>query len=290
MLQVARLGPSILGEEASQLIEKFIRSQQNDDGGFRDRDGKSDLYYTSFAIDTLTALQAEIPEVSISAYLESERKNLDGLDFVHLCCLARSSSALKKYRAEQNIQPVLDRIENFRCPDGGYNQIADYATGSAYACFLAWGAYSDHGVTIPNHEGIAACLDSLATADGAWSNDVDFPVANVPSTAAAVAVCRNLRHPVTAATTKWILSCHHSASGAFLAFPDAPMPDLLTTAVALHTLDALQAPLEPIRESCLDFIDSLWSAEGGFHGNWTDDQLDIEYTYYGLLALGHLAL
>ena len=68
------------------------------------------------------------------------------------------------------------------------------------------------------------------------------------------------------------------------------MPDLLNTAVALHTLDALQAPLEPIRESCLDFIDSLWSAEGGFHGNWTDDQLDIEYTYYGLLALGHLAL
>ena len=68
------------------------------------------------------------------------------------------------------------------------------------------------------------------------------------------------------------------------------MPDLLTTAVALHTLDAMQSPIEPIRESCLDFLDTLWNAEGGFHGNWSDDQLDIEYTYYGLLALGHLAL
>ena len=34
----------------------------------------------------------------------------------------------------------------------------------------------------------------------------------------------------------------------------------------------------------------LWSAAGGFHGNWADDTLDPEYTYYGLLALGHLAL
>ncbi len=290
MLQVARLGPSVLGEEACQLIEKYIRNQQNNDGGFRDRDGKSDLYYTSFAIDALTALQVEIPEASICAYLENENKKLPDLDFVHLCCLARSSSALKEHRETKNIQPVLDRIEQFRTPDGGYNQITDYATGSAYACFLAWGAYSDHGISVPNQSGIADCLDSLATTDGAWSNDVDFPVPNVPSTAAAVAVCRNLRRPVTDATAKWILSCHHPASGAFLAFPDAPMPDLLTTAVALHTLDALQTPLEPIRESCLDFIDSLWSAEGGFHGNWTDDQLDIEYTYYGLLALGHLAV
>lgn len=290
MLQVARLGPSVLGEEASNLIEKYIRSQQNDDGGFQDRDGHSDLYYTSFAIDALTALQVEIPEKSISAYLKSESEDLSSLDFVHLCCLARSSSALKEYRGKDCMHDVLDRIEQFRTSDGGYNQIADHQTGSAYACFLAWGAYSDHGKTIPSEEGIISCLDSLFSDDGAWSNDVDFPVPNVPSTAAAVAVCRNMRRPITDTTTNWILSCYHPASGGFLAFPDAPMPDLLTTAVALHTLDAMQAPFEAIRENCLDFIDSLWSAEGGFHGNWSDDQLDIEYTYYGLLALGHLAL
>ena len=32
------------------------------------------------------------------------------------------------------------------------------------------------------------------------------------------------------------------------------------------------------------------SATGGFHGNWSDDYLDCEYTFYGLLALGHLSL
>jgi hypothetical protein len=45
-----------------------------------------------------------------------------------------------------------------------------------------------------------------------------------------------------------------------------------------------------MRERCLDFIDSLWTNKGGFHGHWADDDLDAEYTFYGLLALGHLAM
>ena len=45
-----------------------------------------------------------------------------------------------------------------------------------------------------------------------------------------------------------------------------------------------------IKEPCLDFVDSLWTNQGAFYGNWTDDMLDVEYTYYGLLALGHLSL
>lgn len=290
MLQVARLGPSVLGEDACQLVEKFIRKQQNDDGGFRDRDGRSDLYYTCFAIDALTSLQVEIPESSLADYLTKQFEKLSELDFVHLCCLARASSSLTQYQGKDCILPVLEQIEKFRSPDGGYNQIAEHPSGSTYACFLAWGAYSDHGRECPNQERLSLCLNSLSTPDGAWCNDVDFPVPNLPSTAAAVALCRNLRLPIPDNSVPWILSCFHPASGGFLAFPDAPMPDLLTSAVALHTLDALQAPLEPIREACLDFIDTLWSAEGGFHGNWSDEQLDIEYTYYGLLALGHLAL
>ena len=59
--------------------------------------------------------------------------------------------------------------------------------------------------------------------------------------------------------------------------------------VALHALDGLQCSFAADRDALLDFTDSLWSADGGFHGNWTDDALDVEYTYYGLLALGHLA-
>ncbi|NNE92154.1 MAG: hypothetical protein HKN23_10945 [Verrucomicrobiales bacterium] len=290
MLQVARLAPAVLGDEAAGLVEKFIRSQQNEDGGFRDRDGASDLYYTSFAVDTLTALQAELPEDSLAAFFVEKSTDLTALDFVHLCCLARGWSALSaEKRNNAPIDSILGRIETFRTADGGYNQIEDADSGSAYACFLAYGAYSDHRREFPNPDGVRSCIQSLGTPEGSWANDVDLPVPNIPATAAAVTLCRNLRLPIPTETGPWILECLH-ADGGFLPFAMAPLPDLLTTAVALHALDGLQVSFDNKKERILDFVDTLWTAEGGFHGNWEDDDLDIEYTYYGLLALGHLAL
>lgn len=74
-----------------------------------------------------------------------------------------------------------------------------------------------------------------------------------------------------------------------MAMPLAPIPDLLSTATSLHALACLDLSLSAsAKELCLNFLDSLWSAEGGFHGHWADDHLDVEYTFYGLLALGHL--
>ena len=58
MLQVARLAPKVLGD-STELIREFLIHQQNSDGGFKDRAGKSDLYYTVFGMDTLLAIQSE---------------------------------------------------------------------------------------------------------------------------------------------------------------------------------------------------------------------------------------
>lgn len=289
MLQVARLARSVLGDEACDLVEAYVRSQQNADGGFRDREGISDLYYTSFAIDTLTALQVALPEENLADFLQSKLTEIGELDFVHLCCLARGFSALTKPPSAATLAPVYEAVERYRTADGGYNQSDDDETGSAYACFLAYGAYADHRLALPHPEGVVRCLDSLRVAGGAWANDVDLPIPNVPATAAAVTLCRNLRQPIPADTARWILDSWHP-SGGFLPFPAAPMPDLLSTAVALHALDGLQVDFADRKEAMLDFVDSLWTAAGGFHGTWDEEEFDIEYTYYGLLALGHLAL
>jgi hypothetical protein len=64
----------------------------------------------------------------------------------------------------------------------------------------------------------------------------------------------------------------------------------LSTATALHALSALHVPLAGLRDPCLDFVDSLWTNRGGFFGTWADDAVDCEYTFYALLALGHLSL
>jgi len=78
--------------------------------------------------------------------------------------------------------------------------------------------------------------------------------------------------------------------GGFLASTGIPMPDLLSTATALHALAAMHVPLGGLVEPCLDFVDSLWTNRGGFFGSWADETADCEYTYYALLALGHLSL
>jgi hypothetical protein len=133
-------------------------------------------------------------------------------------------------------------------------------------------------------------LKRLETPDHAWSNRLDQKIGNLNATAGAVTLITHLGFPVNAAVGDWLLA-QAAPQGGFLAVPGAPMPDLLSTATALHALACLERRIpSELHERCLDFIDTLWSAEGGFHGHWADDHLDAEYTYYGLIALGHLSL
>ena len=290
MLQVARLAPKLLGESA-ELVRHFLLSQQNEDGGFRDRSGKSDLYYTVFGLDGLLALQAEIPGAQVAAYLRSFGEG-EGLDFVHLCCLARAWAALSNQARPESGPPTAElvrRIESFRSRDGGYHSVRGSESGTAYAAFLAVGAYQDLKAPWRDPMRIVQSLKFLETNDGAWANERSVKVGSTNATAAAVTTLRNLNVPVNQSAGDWLLArCH--PDGGFLAAPGAPIPDLLSTATALHALSGLQVPFTRIKEQCLDFIDTLWTNEGAFHGQWADDHVDCEYTYYGLLALGHLSL
>ena len=285
MLQVARLAPKLLNE-SGELVHKFLGSQQNADGGFRDRSGQSDLYYTVFGLEGLMALQRQFDTTKVRAYLESFAAG-QNLDFVHLCCLARSWAALNE--KPPGASEILQRVEAHRTADGGYSVVTDAKTGTAYAAFLALGAYQDLGMQIPNALQLVQSLKFLETPDGAWGNERGVNVGSTNPTAAMVNLLCNLRIPLNHSVGDWLLARAHS-DGGFTASPVAPMPDLLSTATTLHALAALERSIDPLKEQCLDFVDTLWTNEGGFYGHWGDATLDCEYTYYGLLALGHLSL
>lgn len=305
MLQVARLAPKLLGESTG-LVESFLHRQQHHDGGFRGRSDQSDLYYTVFGLESLLALRTHSTEPDThffrrtQSYLEGFSDGA-GLNFVHLCCLARCWASLSNAGCHgadaffrKSADGLLARIEQLRTADGGYNAIPGSAHGTAYASFLALGAYQDLRATPPEAVRLADSLSHLQTPDGAWTNErVGAPTTTIHgstnATAAAVTVLRHLHRPVSPRTGMWLLARAHPQGG-FLAVPNAPLPDLLSTATALHALAGLQVSLESVRETCLDFIDSLWTNEGGFYGHWHDTHLDCEYTYYALLALGHLSL
>jgi hypothetical protein len=287
MLQVARLAPRQLGE-SRDLVAGFLRGHINPDGGFRNRAGESDLYYTVFGLDALIALQESVPADRTAPFLRQFTDGRD-LDFVHLACLARGWAALGRELPAATVDSVLERIEQFRSADQGYATTPGAAAGSAYAAFLALGAYQDFGREIPDPGGVLRSIDGLRAADGSYGNHPGLASGLTTTTAAAVTVRRQLGAPPERAAGLWLLDrCH--ASGGFFAAPSAPVPDLLSTATALHALTSLHVPLGGIQDACLDFIDSLWTNRGGFFGTWADDEADCEYTYYALLALGHLSL
>lgn len=288
MLQVARLAPRLL-ESSTELVAAFLQSQLTEGGGFPDREGRPDLYYTVFGLEAMLALQLEPPVARVGGFLRNQARPED-LDFVHACSLARCGAALaKSFFDGPSVERLSARILAFRTPDGGFHGTPGRTQGSAYGALLAWGALADLGIAPPAREPLRDSILALRLADGSFANEPDLPQGSTTATAAAVTLCRHLQQPLEESTGTWLLARQHP-SGGFLAAPQAPLPDLLSTAVALHALDGLQVPLEARRDACLDFVDSLWSAEGGFHGHWADDPLDVEYTYYGLLALGHLAL
>jgi prenyltransferase beta subunit len=287
MLQVARLAPTLLGESAG-LVSAFLSGSVNPDGGFRNRGGESDLYYTVFGLDGLIALAGPVP-ASTRRFLERFEDGAS-LDLVHLTCLARCwASVSSPHGTPAPGAAILRHLETFRTPDGGYAVSRGAAEGTVYACFLALGAVEDLHASLPEPDGVVRCVAARRAADGGFANVAGALAGSTPTTAAAVMILRHLDGDVDPSVRDWLLArCHRD--GGFLAAPGAPMPDLLSTATALHALSALGTPLAAIGEPCLDFVDTLWTNAGGFHGSWADDVLDCEYTYYGLLALGHLSL
>ena len=286
-LQIARLAPKLLGDSAD-LVAAFVRGRLNPDGGFSNRAGGSDLYYTVFGLQALLALRAEVPAGPVTSYLQQFADG-DGLDLVHLACLAGCWAMLPAASlAPDTRRGILDRVETYRTADGGYHASREATCGSAYHAFLALGAYQDLAVAPPNIEKVAVSIAALQSNDGAFANERSRPRGSTPATAAVAILHRHLDMPASPMLDQWLLArCRH---GGFFANPDAPVPDLLSTATALHALRSLHAPLDAIREDCLDFVDSLWTSQGAFYGTWVDDTPDCEYTYYGLLALGHLAV
>ena len=261
MLTSAKRSVNLLGESAS-LVVSFVRRQLTPSGGFRGRSKAPDLYYTLFALESLIALDAAPAAETIGPWLASFGDGAD-LDLVHLACLARCRAALGE---TDGGQAILRRIETYRSDDGGYSQNPAHATGTAYGDFLALGAHQDTGMPLGNPDAMADSLENLQRPEGGFGNSVEIPGASVPATAAAVTALRHLGRPVNEAARAWLAE-QIGPDGGMGAWSGAPMSDLLSTAVGLHALRHCGMTFDDVRQRCVDFIDSLWSSQGGFRGH-----------------------
>jgi len=286
MLQVARLAPRQLGAAADELAD-FLHGELHEDGGARGRAGTSDLYYTPFLLESLLALRSELPRERVADYLSGFGDGA-GLDLVHTACLVRAWAALGRAFPPGLAARSCAAFAACRARDGGYGVHPGSEHGTLYNAFLALGMHQDLGLELAEPLRLAHGIARLRCADGGYADNFALDSGTTPTTAAAATLLRHLDQHIEDDVGAWLLERAHERGG-FLALAEAPLPDLLSTATALHALGGMQVPFDALRERCLDFIDTLWTGRG-FVGTWDDDQADCEYTFYALLALGHLSV
>lgn len=279
--------------DSVDAVREFLRCHLCEDGGFQGRDGKSDLYYTVFGLEASAALGAKIPCDRVADYLRGFGSG-PSLDLVHLASLVRCRANLAEGGGDAidaaSRRVMTARLMQFKAADGGFSTSTGAERGHVYGSFLALGICQDLQVDDLEPAGVLESVRSLQMPDGGFSNEPTMAVSATAATAAAITIFHYLQAPLPASSLQW-LAARAEPHGGFCAIPAGPdiaIPDLLSTATALHALTLVGVDLDEIRERNLDYLDTMWSARGGFRGHPADDVLDCEYTYYGLLSLGDL--
>lgn len=283
MLALAALAAEVLDERARAALLAFVRGAHMPGGGYRGRSGAADPYYDAFGF-ALARLLGEAPDADDLRHLDACAAEAAG-DLVHLASLLRA-------RALAGAPPDPTRwtgeIERFRTPDGGWRRsLADPPEGRLYPAFLAVLAHEALGRPPEPLPDIATLVARFRTSEGGCCGEAGGP-ALVPVTAAAVVLLDAAREEVPGAMTAWLSRCRDAASSGFRASATAPLPDLLSTAVALYALGARQALPQDWVEGTGAFVEGCWRDDGGFAASPESGDTDLEYTWYALLALGCL--
>lgn len=254
---------NLLNDESIDSLKIFVIGRQTASGGFSDRAGRADLYYSLFGLFVSEALGMKEVMPGLRRYVESEilRGNIGG---VHLHCAAILSSKLNC--DNYNRSYFIDKL---RVTSSSPSQ------QPAYHYFLnllsSWYLNDYAGLLL-----ISRKLKSLESES----------LLPCPVLAAYTVLRKSFRKNVEG--QKADLLSYLKDNGGFKAVHNAPVSDLLSTAVAVYALRFAGHDLRTMKPGCLEYIDSLFG-DGGFGGNEIDTETDIEYTFYGLLALGSLA-
>lgn len=282
-----------LPEERKTAHRDFILRAQSPDGGFRGREGDSDLYYTSFAVRSLTMLDSLERDVSVrlAGYLRQiDWTDLGVIDLMNwlstsLALQVSSGIDLLAEAPHDFRQRVAGQLEAVRTSDGGYAKSTEGASGSTYHTFLVVLAYQLIGLAPPRPNALVQFLYDRQRDDGGFVEIQPMRRSGTNPTAAACAILREyesvddeLRDDVTS-----FLKDVCSDEGGLQANSRVPFADSLSTFTGLLTCQdlALNCPLN-LEQTQRWLIGQLEFPTGGFRAATWDDAADVEYTFYGL--------
>lgn len=255
-------GLSLLDDEAIILIKKFIEEKQHVSGGFVDRGEAPDLYYSMFGFFLSSALKLDTQLDLLKSFIsEEKRKNHNPVETFSFMLIDSALSSVK-YGVWKLIRE---------------STVKGYTANFAYQIFLLF-LVADAG---GKRMGILRFFMRI------WIKFYN-PRENVPcSMIAALTVAKKELGIKTKSEQLELIDYFDDECG-FRAFTHAEVCDMLSTAVALFALRKTDFDLRLVASVCLNFIQGNFE-EGAFLSGDGDTTRDLEYTFYGLLALGCLA-
>ncbi|MFA6929817.1 MAG: hypothetical protein WCT05_05775 [Lentisphaeria bacterium] len=275
--------------EALRVLSDFVLGQQAGNGGFVNRGGQADLYYTMFGLLLVAVLRVPIRRDQVARYLDS----LDpvSLDLVHLLCLVRCRVLLAYLALPETLQNAAaglglrGNVSEALCRQGAEMLHSRQTTlfplqdpTSPYSQFLRLSLAQELGFSYAGES-----LADYCQADGLFSNlkGAEYSSTNASSSALVLGYygcgCK------IESETLRMFSCCQQQDGAFKAADGAPQTDLLSTATAAFALSLYQVkPALSVR----DFLYAAFTESGGFSSGAGDLMADLEYTVYGLLLMG----
>jgi hypothetical protein len=245
---------SMLDAQTIDEIKNYIKGQQTSAGGFADRGGNCDLYYSMFGCFIAEALKIDEVKPALKIYLKNtiETEELSG---IHLKCAV---ILYVKLFGNRTLPSILIKDGNLAAQYAGFINLLAYYYSGDYISLL-----------LNSHK-----LKKIKLR-------AEMPCSVM---AASLILQENNRKP---GDEPWQWMKGYYTKGSFSAFSKTVHGDLLSTGVALYSLRFANSDLSIIKPDCLTYIDSLYS-EGGFCATSFDAVPDVEYTFYGLLGLGSL--
>ncbi len=307
----------VLSDEAQNQIKSFLVSQKCDDGGFMDRAGNADLYYSVFGYTLALVLDFKLNIVEERKYLRRQQQR-EKLDFVHSVCLVRCNFLLHLIELRQksalpaskflsisfakdlilgkvvktlkaNCSELLWDLEEYLGDDGGYNHNKKAAARSTiYANYLMWTLYQDLQTEQDVLDEITDANRLLRAENGSFANEENSSDGVTSSTAAGLIMSSLVESIEIVKTQEWLKKML-TKRGGFIAAEGVPIADMLSTSTALLALQITGINMHDYAENSVNFINLHWDESGGFFGSIADMTCDVEYTYYALLGLGVLS-
>lgn len=297
-----RAGLMLAPLEYRQKHAAWLRQRQCAEGGFANRRGGVDLYYTAFALRGLSALNELTPAIAQetlrflrSLYKENERARIqqphgcfsDAVMAVSwwdslVLCEEVAGEALTREEREEAILATTNRLAALRREDGGWSKGDIDAAGSLYHSFLGACVFLRMERPVPEPERAAALLKTLTLDSGGFLENRFSKRPGTNGCAAAIGLALILGVEFDMRKLSDFINEMISPEGGLYATPAAPIADLLSTYTGLFSLKMMNA-LDPMRVAkALGYARTLETPGGGYTGFALETVTDCEYTFYGL--------